>query len=96
MCLIRFRSLGLLTTLIHLMLSFNKIIAPICSFNGKKLLTNRIKNMAFLTASHAVMYSALVDNRVTHYYRFKFYEMGESYIINIYPVINLLVTELFP
>jgi hypothetical protein len=59
-----------------------------------KLLTNRIRNIAFLAASHAAMYSASVDNRATHYCRFKFYETGEPYIMNTYPVINLLVTGL--
>jgi hypothetical protein len=78
----------------HLILSSNKITAFICSSNGKKLLTNRIKNMASLAASHAAMYSILVDNRATHYCRFKFYETGEPYIINIYLIINLLVTGL--
>ena len=76
------------------MLSFNKIIDPIYLFNDKKLLTNRIRNMAFLAVSHAAMYFALVDNRATHCYRFELYEMGELYIMNIYPVINLLVTGL--
>jgi hypothetical protein len=76
----------------HLILSFNKVIALICLFDGKKLLTNRIKNMAFLAVSHVTMYSVSIDNRATHYCRFKFYETGEPYIINIYPVINLLVT----
>jgi hypothetical protein len=51
----------------HLILFFNKITDPICSFNGKKLLKNRIKNIAFLAVSHAAMYSALVNNRATHY-----------------------------
>jgi hypothetical protein len=50
--------------------------------------------MAFLAVSHAAMYSTLVDNRATHYCRFELYETGELYIINIYPVVNLLVTEL--
>jgi hypothetical protein len=76
----------------HLTLSFNKVTAPICLFNSKKLLTNRIKNMAFLAASHATMYSVLINNRATYYCRFELYKMGELYIINIYPVINLLVT----
>jgi hypothetical protein len=58
-------------------------------------LTNRIKNMASLTASHAAMYSALINNRATHYYRFKLYETGEPYIMNTYPIINLLITRLF-
>jgi hypothetical protein len=49
--------------------------------------------MAFLAVSHTAMYSALVNDRATHYCRFKLYEIGESYIMNIYPVINLLVTE---
>jgi hypothetical protein len=75
------------------MLSSNKIIAPICSFNGKKLLTNRIKNMASLTASHVAMYSALIDDRATHCYRFKLHETGEPYIMNIYPIVDLLVTR---
>jgi hypothetical protein len=96
MYLVRFRSLGLLAILIHLILSSNKVIAFICSSNGKKLLTNRIKNMAFLAASHAAMYSALVDNRATYYCRFELYETGESYIMNIYPIINLLVTRSSP
>ena len=65
--MVRFRSSGLLATLIHLMLSFNKVIDPICSFDGKKLLTNRIKNIVSLAASHAAMYSVLVDNRATYY-----------------------------
>jgi hypothetical protein len=76
----------------HPMLSFNKVTAPICSSNGKKLLTNRIRNIASLAASHAAMYSASVNNRATHYCRFKLYETGEPYIINIYLIINLLVT----
>jgi hypothetical protein len=67
MCLIRFRSLELLAILMPLILSFNKVTDLICSFNGKKLLTNRIKNRAFLAASHAAMYSALINNRATHY-----------------------------
>jgi hypothetical protein len=74
-------------------LSFNKVIAPICSSNGKKLLTNRIKNMASLAALHATMYFASVDNRATHYYRFELYKTGEPYIMNTYPVINLLITK---
>jgi hypothetical protein len=78
----------------HPMLSFNKVIAPICSSNGKKLLTNRIKNMASLAASHAAMYSALVNDRATYYCRFKFYKTGEPYIINTYLVINLLIIRL--
>jgi hypothetical protein len=78
----------------HLMLFFNKVTAPICSFNGKKLLTNRIKNMIPLAASHAAMYSASVNNRATHYCRFKLYKTGEPYIMNIYPVVDFLVTEL--
>jgi hypothetical protein len=61
--LVRFRSLGLLATLIHSMLSFNRVTDPICLSDGKKLLTNRIKNMAFLAASHAAMYSALINDR---------------------------------
>jgi hypothetical protein len=77
------------------MLSFNKITALICLSNGKKLLTNRIKNMASLAASHAAMYSALVDNRATYYCRFKLHKTGEPYIMNIYPIIDLLVTGLF-
>jgi hypothetical protein len=96
MCLIRFRSLGLLVILMHLILSSNKVIIPIYSFNGKKLLTNRIKNMAFLAISHAAMYSISINNRTTHYYRFKLYKTGEPYIINIYPIINLLVIRLSP
>jgi hypothetical protein len=80
----------------HPMLFFNKIIDPIYSSAGKKLLTNRIRNMAFLAASHAAMYSILVDDRATHYCRFKLYETGESYIINTYPIVNLLVTGLSP
>jgi hypothetical protein len=94
MCLIRFRSLELLATLMHPMLSFNKVTAPICLFDSKKLLTNRIRNMAFLATSHAAMYSVLVDDRATHYCYFKFYKTGEPYIINIYPIIDLLVTGL--
>jgi hypothetical protein len=78
----------------HSILSFNKVIAPICLSDNKKLLTNRIKNMASLAASHAAIYSALVDNRATHYYRFELYKMGESYIINTYFIINLLVIRL--
>jgi hypothetical protein len=78
----------------HSILSFNKVIAPICLPDNKKLLTNRIKNMASLAASHAAIYSALVDNRATHYYRFELYKMGESYIINTYFIINLLVIRL--
>jgi hypothetical protein len=50
----------------YLMLFFNKVIALICFFAGKKLLTNRIRNIASLAASHAVMYSASVDNRATY------------------------------
>jgi hypothetical protein len=94
MCLVRFRSSGLLAILIHLMLFFNKVTAPICSSDDKKLLTNRIKNMAFLAVSHAVMYSVLVDDRTTHCCRFKLYETGEPYIINTYPVVDLLVIGL--
>jgi hypothetical protein len=60
--------------------------------NSKKLLTNRIRNMASLATSHAAIYSASVNDKATHYCRFELYETGESYIINIYPVINLLVT----
>jgi hypothetical protein len=78
----------------HSMLSSNKVTVPICLSDGKKLLTNRIRNMAFLAASHAVMYSALVDDRATHCCRFEFYETGEPYIMNTYPVVNLLVTGL--
>jgi hypothetical protein len=78
----------------YLMLFSNKITAPICLSNGKKLLTNRIRNMASLAASHAAMYSASVNNRATHYYRFELYETGELYIMNTYPVINLLVIRL--
>ena len=78
------------------MLSSNKITVPIYLFNDKKLLTNRIKNMASLAASHVAMYSALVDDRTTHCWRFKLYEMGESYIINTYPIVDLLVTRLSP
>jgi hypothetical protein len=51
----------------HPMLSFNKITDPIYSSDGKKLLANRIRNMASLAISHAAIYSALVDNRATHY-----------------------------
>jgi hypothetical protein len=96
MCLIRFQSLKLLTILIYPMLSFNKITAFICLSNDKKLLTNRIKNMASLAVSHAAMYSASVNNRATHYCRFKLYEMGEPYIINTYLIINLLIIGLSP
>jgi hypothetical protein len=78
------------------MLSSNKVIAPIYSSDGKKLLTNRIRNMASLAASHATMYSALINNRATHCYRFKLYETGEPYIINIYPIVDLLVIGLSP
>jgi hypothetical protein len=95
MCLVRFRFSELLAILMHLILSSNKVIAPICLSDGKKLLTNRIKNMASLAASHATIYSALVDNRATHYCRFKLYEMGEPYIINTYPIIDFLVTGSF-
>jgi hypothetical protein len=77
----------------HPMLSSNKVTAPICSSDGKKLLTNRIRNMASLAVSHAAMYSALVDDRATHYCRFEFHETGEPYIMNIYPVVDLLVTR---
>jgi hypothetical protein len=80
----------------HLMLSFNKVTAPIYLSDGKKLLTNRIRNIASLAASHAAIYSALVDDRATHYCRFKLHKTGEPYIINTYPIINLLVTRLFP
>ena len=96
MCLIRFRSLGLLAILMHPILSSNKVIAPICLSDSKKLLTNRIKNMAFLAASHVAMYSISINNRATHYYRFELHNMGELYIINTYPIINLLVTGLSP
>ena len=96
MCLVRFRFSELLAILMHLILSSNKVIAPICLSDGKKLLTNRIKNMASLAASHATIYSALVNDKATHYYRFKLYKTGESYIINIYPIIDLLVIGLFP
>jgi hypothetical protein len=96
MYLIRFRFSELLATLIHLILSFNKVITPIYSSTNKKLLTNRIKNITSLAISHAAMYSVLVDNRATHYCRFKLYKMGEPYIINTYPVINLLVTGSLP
>jgi hypothetical protein len=96
MCLVRFRSLGLLATLIHSMLFFNKVTASICLSDGKKLLTNCIRNMASLAVSHAAIYSALVDDRATYYYRFELYETGEPYIMNIYPIINLLVTGLSP
>jgi hypothetical protein len=94
MYLVRFRSSGLLAILIHPILSSNKVTDPIYSFNSKKLLANRIRNMAFLAASHAAIYSVLINNRATHYWRFKFHEMGEPYIMNTYPVIDLLVTEL--
>jgi hypothetical protein len=80
----------------HPMLFSNKITAPICSSDGKKLLTNRIKNMVFLAASHAAMYFVLIDNRATHCYRFEFYKTGELYIMNTYPVVDLLVTRLPP
>jgi hypothetical protein len=80
----------------HLMLSSNKVIDPIYLFNGKKLLTNRIKNITFLAASHVTMYSALVNDRATHYWRFTLHKMGESYIINTYLIVNLLVTGLSP
>jgi hypothetical protein len=93
MCLVRFRSSELLVTLMHLILSFNKVTVPICLSNNKKLLTNRIKNMAFLAASHAIIYSVLVNNKATHYYRFEFYKTGEPYIMNIYPVVNFLITR---
>jgi hypothetical protein len=49
------------------MLFFNRVTDLIYLFNGKKLLTNRIKNIAFLTALHAAMYFILVNNRATHY-----------------------------
>jgi hypothetical protein len=93
MYLIRFRSLGLLAILMYLILSSNKITAPIYSSDSKKLLTNRIRNMASLAASHAAIYSTLVNNRATHCYRFKLHKMGEPYIMNTYPIINLLITE---
>ena len=96
MCLVRFRFSGLLAILIHPILSLNKVTAPIYLSDGKKLLTNRIRNMASLAASHAAMYSALVNNRATHYCRFKLYKTGEPYIMNTYPVINLLVTRSSP
>ena len=67
MCFVRFRSLELLATLMYSMLSSNKIIDPIYLSDGKKLLTNRIRNMASLTVSHAAIYSALIDDRVTYY-----------------------------
>jgi hypothetical protein len=76
------------------MLFFNKITVPICSSNNKKLLTNRIKNITSLAISHAAIYSVLVDDRATHYCRFKLYETGEPYIMNIYSIIDLLVTRL--
>jgi hypothetical protein len=82
-------------TTIYPMLSSNKIITPIYSFNSKKLLTNRIKNMISLTASHAAIYSVLVNNKATHYCRFEFHKTGEPYIMNIYPIIDFLVTGLF-
>jgi hypothetical protein len=66
MYLVRFRSLGLLVTLMHPILSSNRVTDPIYSFNNKKLLTNRIKNIASLAASHATIYSALIDNKATH------------------------------
>jgi hypothetical protein len=77
-----------------LILFFNKVIASICSSDGKKLLTNRIRNMASLAASHAAMYSVSVNDRATYCYRFELYETGESYIMNIYPVINFLIIRL--
>jgi hypothetical protein len=52
--------------------------------------------MASLAASHVTMYSALVDNRATHYCRFKLYKTGEPYIINTYPVVNFLIIRLSP
>jgi ABC-type xylose transport system permease subunit len=67
MYLVRFRSLGLLATLIHLMLFFNRITAPIYFSNNNKLLTNRIRNIVSLAVSYAAMYFALIDNRATHY-----------------------------
>ena len=76
------------------MLFFNRVIDFICLFDGKKLLTNRIRNMASLAVSHAVMYSALVDDKATYCWRFELYEMGEPYIMNTYPVVDLLVTGL--
>jgi hypothetical protein len=66
MCLIRFRFSELLAILIHSMLFSNKVTDPIYLSNNKKLLTNRIKNMASLAASHATMYSVSVNNRATH------------------------------
>jgi hypothetical protein len=80
----------------HPILSFNRVTDPICFSVSKKLLTNRIRNMAFLAALYAAMYSALVDDRATHYWRFKFYETGEPYIINTYLIIDLLITRLPP
>jgi hypothetical protein len=75
--------------------SIFRIVGHFNLFDGKKLLTNRIRNMAFLAVSHTAMYFALVDDRATHYCRFELYETGEPYIMNTYPVINLLVTGLF-
>jgi hypothetical protein len=95
MCLIRFRSLELLAILIYLILSSNKITIPIYLSDSKKLLTNRIKNIVSLAASHATIYSISVNDRATHYYRFEFYKTGELYIINTYPIINLLITGSF-
>jgi hypothetical protein len=51
----------------YLMLFSNRVTDPICLFNGKKLFTNRIRNMAFLAILHAAMYSVLVNNRATYY-----------------------------
>jgi hypothetical protein len=96
MYLIRFRSLGLLAILIYSILSSNKVTTPIYLSDGKKLLTNRIKNMASLAVSHAAMYSVSINDKATHYCRFKFHKMGEPYIINTYPVINLLIIRSFP
>jgi hypothetical protein len=94
MCLIRFRSSELLTILMHLILSSNKVTAPIYSSNDKKLLTNRIKNMTFLAISHTAIYFISINDRATYYCRFKFYKTGEPYIINIYLIINLLIIRL--
>jgi hypothetical protein len=77
----------------HLMLFSNRITDPIYSSNNKKLLTNRIKNMASLAASHAAMYFILINDRATHYWRFKLYKIGEPYIMNTYPIINLLIIK---
>src|SRR5258705_10434696 len=96
MCFVRFRSLGLLATLIHPILSSNKVTDPIYLSDGKKLLTNRIRNMASLAASYVTMYSASVNNRATYCWRFKLYKMGELYIMNIYLVVDFLVIGSFP